>query len=193
MIICLDNGHAKSTPGKRSPDGKLLEYAWTREIVKRLSDKLQANGYKTYIVTPETDVDVSLKERCRRINKVYKDNNKQAISISIHINAAGSGASWLTARGWQVYISPNASSKSKKLAQCLYNEAKKANLKGNRSVPKEEYWVSNLAMCRDTNCPAVLTENLFMDNKEDVKYLLSEEGKETIVNLHYNAIVNYLS
>lgn len=193
MIICLDNGHAKSTPGKRSPNGKLLEYAWTREIVKRLSDKLQANGYKTYIVTPETDVDVSLKERCRRINKVYKDNNKQAISISIHINAAGSGASWLTARGWQVYISPNASSKSKKLAQCLYNEAKKANLKGNRSVPKEEYWVSNLAMCRDTNCPAVLTENLFMDNKEDVKYLLSEEGKETIVNLHYNAIVNYLS
>ena len=192
MIICLDNGHAKSTPGKRSPNGKLLEYAWTREIVKRLSDKLQANGYKTYIVTPETDVDVSLKERCRRINKVYRDNNKQAISISIHINAAGSGASWLTARGWQVYVSPNASSKSKKLAQCLYNEAKKSNLKGNRSVPKEEYWVSNLAMCRDTNCPAVLTENLFMDNKEDVKYLLSEEGKETIVNLHYNAIVNYL-
>ena len=193
MIICLDNGHAKSTLGKRSPDGKLLEYAWTREIVKRLSDKLQANGYKTYIVTPETDVDVSLKERCRRINKVYKDNNKQAISISIHINAAGSGASWLTAKGWQVYVSPNASSKSKKLAQCLYNEAKKANLKGNRSVPKEEYWVSNLAMCRDTNCPAVLTENLFMDNREDAAYLLSEEGKETIVNLHYNAIVNYLS
>lgn len=193
MIICLDNGHAKSTPGKRSPDGKLLEYAWTREIVKRLSDKLQANGYKTYIVTPETDIDVSLKERCRRINKVYKDNNKQAISISIHINAAGSGTSWLTAKGWQVYVSPNASSKSKKLAQCLYNEAKKANLKGNRSVPKEEYWVSNLAMCRDTNCPAVLTENLFMDNREDAAYLLSEEGKETIVNLHYNAIVNYLS
>lgn len=193
MIICLDNGHAKSTLGKRSPDGKLLEYAWTREIVKRLSDKLQANGYKTYIVTPETDVDVSLKERCRRINKVYKDNNKQAISISIHINAAGSGASWLTAKGWQVYVSPNASSKSKKLAQCLYNEAKKSNLKGNRSVPKEEYWVSNLAMCRDTNCPAVLTENLFMDNREDVEYLLSEKGKEEIVNLHYNAIVNYLS
>lgn len=193
MIICLDNGHAKSTLGKRSPDGKLLEYAWTREIVKRLSDKLQANGYKTYIVTPETDVDVSLKERCRRINKVYKDNNKQAISISIHINAAGSGASWLTARGWQVYVSPNASSKSRKLAQCLYSEAKKVNLKGNRSVPKEEYWVSNLAMCRDTNCPAVLTENLFMDNREDAAYLLSEEGKETIVNLHYNAIVNYLS
>lgn len=193
MIICLDNGHAKSTPGKRSPDGKLLEYAWTREIVKRLSDKLQANGYKTYIVTPETDVDVSLKERCRRINKVYKDNNKQAISISIHINAAGSGASWLTAKGWQVYVSPNASANSKRLAQTLYAEAKKSNLKGNRAVPKEEYWVSNLAMCRDTNCPAVLTENLFMDNREDAAYLLSEEGKETIVNLHYNAIVNYLS
>nr|DAT77576.1 MAG TPA: MurNAc-LAA [Caudoviricetes sp.] len=29
-------------------------------------------------------------------------------------------------------------------------------------------------MCRDTKCPAVLTENLFQDNKEDVEFLLSE-------------------
>ena len=45
-------------------------------------------------------------------------------------------------------------------------------------------------MCRDTNCPAVLTENLFQDNKEDVEFLLS--NKQTIVNIHYNAIINYL-
>lgn len=96
----------------------------------------------------------------------------------------------MNARGWQVYVSPNASSNSKKLAKLLYQEAKKANLQGNRSVPKEEYWVSNLAMCRDTNCPAVLTENLFQDNKEDVEFLLS--NKQTIVDIHYNAIINYL-
>jgi N-acetylmuramoyl-L-alanine amidase len=43
-----------------------------------------------------------------------------------------------------------------------------------------------------TNCPAVLTENLFMDNKEDVKLLLSEEGKNKIVNLHVKGILTYL-
>lgn len=190
MIICLDNGHAKSTPGKQSPDGQLKEYAYTREIVSLLADKLKRNGYKVFIVTPEVDKDISLKERCNRINKVYKENNKKAIAISIHCNAAGNGSKWMNAKGWQVYVSPNASSNSKKLAKLLYQEAKKANLQGNRSVPKEEYWVSNLAMCRDTNCPAVLTENLFQDNKEDVEFLLS--NKQTIVDIHYNAIINYL-
>lgn len=190
MIICLDNGHAKSTLGKQSPDGQLKEYAYTREIVSLLADKLKRNGYKVFIVTPEVDKDISLKERCNRINKVYKENNKKAIAISIHCNAAGNGSKWMNARGWQVYVSPNASSNSKKLAKLLYQEAKKANLQGNRSVPKEEYWVSNLAMCRDTNCPAVLTENLFQDNKEDVEFLLS--NKQTIVDIHYNAIINYL-
>lgn len=190
MIICLDNGHAKSTPGKQSPDGQLKEYAYAREIVSLLADKLKRNGYKVFIVTPEVDKDISLKERCNRINKVYKENNKKAIAISIHCNAAGNGSKWMNAKGWQVYVSPNASSNSKKLAKLLYQEAKKANLQGNRSVPKEEYWVSNLAMCRDTNCPAVLTENLFQDNKEDVKFLLS--NKQTIVDIHYNAIINYL-
>ncbi len=192
-IICLDNGHASTTAGKRSPDGQLKEYAYTREIVKLLSTKLEENGYKTYIVTPEVDTDVSLKERCNRINKVYSENNKKAISISIHNNAAGDGTKWMSARGWQVYVSNNASSNSKKLAQLLYEQAELFDLKGNRSVPSEKYWVQNLAMCRDTYCPAVLTENLFQDNKEDVEFLLSDKGKETIVNVHYNGIINYLN
>lgn len=189
-IICLDGGHGINTPGKCSPDKKLKEYQYAREIVKRLSSKLEENGYKTFIVTPEEN-DISLKERCRRINKVYKDNNKKAISISVHCNAAGADGKWHTAKGWSVFVSNNASQNSKKLAKRLYDEALKLNLKGNRAVPSEHYWVQNLAMCRDTNCPAVLTENLFQDNKEDVEFLLSEKGKQTIVDAHYNGILKY--
>ena len=48
-------------------------------------------------------------------------------------------------------------------------------------------------MCRDTNCPACLTENLFQDNKEDVDFLLSEEGYQAIVDLHVNGILSYLN
>lgn len=192
-IICLDNGHASTTPGKCSPDKKLKEYAYAREIVKLLALKLKANGYNTYIVTPEDDIDVSLKERCRRINKIYKDNNKKAIAISVHNNAAGADGKWHSASGWQVFVSLNASNNSKKLAKYLYLEAEKSGLKGNRSVPKEKYWTQNLAMCRDTNCPAILTENLFQDNKEDVEFLLSDKGKQIVVDIHYNGIINYLN
>lgn len=190
-IICLDNGHGMDTPGKCSPDKKLKEYQYAREIVKRLEAKLKENGYKVYIVTPEQE-DISLKERCKRINKIYKDNGNKAISISIHCNAAGSDGKWHSASGWSVFISQNASQNSKKLAKNLYDEALLLNLKGNRSVPKEHFWVQNLAMCRDTNCPAVLTENLFQDNKENVSFLLSEKGKQAIVDVHYNGIVKYL-
>ena len=42
-------------------------------------------------------------------------------------------------------------------------------------------------------CPAVLTENLFQDNKEDVEFLLSEKGKEAITKIHVEGIKNYLS
>lgn len=190
-IICLDNGHGMDTPGKCSPDQKLKEYQYAREIVKRLEVKLKENGYKVYIVTPEQE-DISLKERCKRINKIYKDNGNKAISISVHCNAAGSDGKWHSASGWSVFVSTNASQNSKRLAKNLYDEALLLNLKGNRSVPKEHFWVQNLAMCRDTNCPAVLTENLFQDNKDDVSFLLSEKGKQSIVDVHYNGIIKYL-
>ena len=45
---------------------------------------------------------------------------------------------------------------------------------------------------RNTPCPAVLTENLFMTNRDDATYLLSTEGFESIVTLHVEGIRRYL-
>jgi N-acetylmuramoyl-L-alanine amidase len=47
-------------------------------------------------------------------------------------------------------------------------------------------------MLTHSNCPAVLTENLFMDNKEECRYLLSIKGKAAIANIHVKAIKKYL-
>ena len=44
-----------------------------------------------------------------------------------------------------------------------------------------------------TKCPAVLTESLFQDNKADVAFLLSDEGKNAITKLHVEGIIKYLS
>jgi len=52
---------------------------------------------------------------------------------------------------------------------------------------------SGFYILKYTKCPAVLTENLFQDNRTDVDFLLSEAGKRAIVDLHVNGIINYLS
>lgn len=192
IIVLLDNGHGVNTPGKCSPDKTLLEYKWAREIVDKLMVEFAKLGIRSIKLVPE-DTDISLRERVRRANQHYKNNNKQAILISIHCNAAGSDGKWHNACGWSVFVAQNASNNSKRLARNLYEEAEKRGLKGNRSVPKEKYWVQSLAMCRDTNCPAVLTENMFQDNKEDVALLLSEEGKKKIIDAHVQGVLNYLN
>ena len=88
-------------------------------------------------------------------------------------------------------VGRNASEASKKLAKSIYAQALAQGFKGNRCVPNEHYWVQALAMCEKTNCPAILTENLFYDNKEDLAILKSEECVNKIVKMHYDGIVNY--
>jgi N-acetylmuramoyl-L-alanine amidase len=42
-----------------------------------------------------------------------------------------------------------------------------------------------------TICPAVLTENLFMDNHDECRFLASEEGRDLIARVHFEALVEY--
>lgn len=193
MKILIDNGHGSNTAGKCSPDKRLREYAWARDIATRIVDELKTKGLDAErIVTEQTDI--TLRERCRRVNAwCNKLGSKNVILISIHINAAKSDGKWHDASGWSGWVAPNASEKSKKLAQLLYDEAAKRNLKGNRSVPSCKYWVGNFCIVRDTNCPAILTENLFQDNRKEVEYLMSEIGKQIIVSTHIEAIFKYIA
>lgn len=191
MKVLIDNGHGENTPGKRSPDGRLREWAYTREIADLVVAGLRKKGIDAERIVKE-DSDVPLSERCRRANNIYRDTGKKAILVSIHCNAAGSGASWMNAHGWSVFVSNNASLNSKKLAESLAQVAECIPVPVRKPMPGQLYWEQNLAICRDTNCPAVLTENFFQDNKEDVEYLLSREGKQAVVQIHVDGIIKYL-
>lgn len=192
MKIIIDNGHGIDTAGKCSPDKRLREYAYCREIAQRVSRDLSLRGYDTLLLVPEAN-DTPLKERVGRVNGwARKLGAKNVVLVSIHNNAAGNGSKWLQARGFSVFVSNNASTNSKELAQIFTDNATTMGLMGNRCVPTEKYWEKSLAMTRDTICPAVLTENLFMDNEEDVAFLLSEEGKRAIVGLHVKSIMQYI-
>ena len=87
---------------------------------------------------------------------------------------------WYNASGWTVYVYNKCSAKSKALALSLFDVAEEKDLFGNRRIPATKYHMANFCVLRETICPAILTENLFQDNKKDVEYLLSDEGKKNI-------------
>ena len=191
MLVILGTAHSKSTPGKRSPDGKFREYLFSREVCKEIRRALIAKGYNC-VIDIEGDEEYSLTNRVNIVNRYCRQyGSKNCIYVSVHVNAA-SGSSWSNARGLCVYVSNNSSAASKELAKTLYKEGASRGLKGNRYVPAENYWKADFYVLKYTNCPAVLTENLFQDNKEDLKFLQSFQGKKTIIDYHVDAIDKYL-
>lgn len=193
MKILIDNGHGEETPGKRSPDGVLREYRYARDIAKLIVQELCGQGYDAVrLVTEETDV--SLAERARRANEQCgKYGTDNVLLVSIHCNAAGNGE-WMNAQGWSAYTT-KGNTKSDELATMLYAEAEK-NF-SNRKIRKDYSdgdpdWEENFYILRKTKCAAVLTENFFQDNKEDVSYLLSLEGRRQVVKTHVDGIIKYV-
>lgn len=198
MKILIDNGHGVETTGKRSPDGRLREYRYCREIAAALRARLLAAGFDAELIVPE-EKDIPLNSgrdnRVARANKICGALGAgNCLLVSIHCNAAPpNNGQWHAARGWGVYVSQNASSNSKRLAGLLADAAAAQGLQVRKPAPAQKYWVQSLAICRETLCPAVLTENLFQDNRQDVDYLLSEAGRAAIIQLHYDAITKYIS
>ena len=196
--IILGTAHLKSTPGKCSPDKKFFEYQYSREICKAVKAILEDMGYKVFIDIEDDDLknvnqSKELCLRCKIVNdlqKIYKN----CIYISIHVNAAGNGSKWMNATGWSAYTSVGVTS-ADRLANCLYDAAKK-NLEGKKLrtdySDKDLDIESNFYVLKHTTCPAVLTENFFQDNKEDVEYLTSNLGFHQIVRTHVEGILNYI-
>ena len=194
MKILIDNGHGIQTKGKRSPDGKLLEYAYTREITRQIVTILRSRGYDSELLVLEDD-DIPLSERVRRTNAHCQVLGKSnVILISLHLNAAGDGTKWMNATGWSCYTC-KGQTESDRLATCLYEAAIK-NFPDRRI--RKDYsdgdpdWEENFYILRKSHCAAVLSENFFMDNKSDLEYLQSRAGKQAIVDTHVEGIIEYL-
>jgi N-acetylmuramoyl-L-alanine amidase len=52
---------------------------------------------------------------------------------------------------------------------------------------------SDFAILKKTACPAVLTENGFQDCEESLQFLESNEGKEAIIGLHVDGILDFIN
>ena len=186
MKILIDNGHGILTKGKRSPDGKLLEYAYTRELARRIVSILQSRGYDSELLVPEDD-DIPLSERVRRTNAHCQVLGKSnVILISLHLNAAGDGTKWMNATGWSCYTC-KGQTESDRLADSLYKAAeqilKNQVIRTDYARDGDPDWEENFYILRHSLCPAVLVEQFFMDNKKDLAYLISNEGKRNLIDV----------
>ena len=195
MKILIDNGHGRETAGKRSPDGRLLEWSYNREIARRVVAALSSLGLDAELLVPE-DEDISLYERCRRVNRLCLQLGKRNVClVSIHVNAAGHGDKWYNATGWCCYTS-KGQTEGDKLADCLCQAAARI-LHGHKmrfdysdGDPDQE---ADFAILHKTACAACLTENGFMDCLQSRDFLLSDEGKDAIVQLHVEGIEAYVN
>lgn len=176
--VILDAGHAKTTPGKRSPDSKLLEWEFNNDMQYRVKKRLEAHGIIVYLVNPnpEKGSEVSLNARCVRANNYWKEKGKPSncLFASLHSNAAGGG--WSSARGVETFTTNGCSSKSTNAAKCvndqIYNDVKAIDSEfKNRGCKKASYYV-----IRNTDCPAILIEYEFYSNKDGVNLLLNKRN-----------------
>ncbi len=80
-------------------------------------------------------------------------------------------------------------------ATCLYNAAQ-IHIPDHRLrmdwTDKDPDIESYFYLLTHTACPAVLTENMFMDAKADCDFLLSQEGQQALIDLHVTGIKFYL-
>lgn len=188
-LWCLDNGHGKLTAGKRSPKmssgERLFEYKFNRDIVARIIPKLEEKGIDYYNVVPEIEVDNFLAGRVLRANN--HPSNKKKIFISIHSNAGPAPTNgWSIVDGIETWFF-HGSRTGKKLAAIFQKhliEHTNWQNRGIKSRPSKQFYV-----LRNTSMPAVLTENGFFNNKEQVYELMKEEVRQKLADAHVAAIL----
>lgn len=190
MLVILDNGHGIDTLGKKSPiwpDGsQLCEWEFNRDIVKRIHKKLKELDIESKILVPESE-DIGLSKRVRRVNDIYM-TRKDSILISVHANAGkGTGIECFTSIG---------QTKSDIIADLFYESAREIfpdeRMRCDYSDGDSDK-ESAFTIISKTYCPAILTENFFMDTYKDCQILMSEEGREKIADMHVLAIKKYIN
>ena len=182
MEIIIDNGHGIDTRGKCSPDGLIYEWHYTRRLARAIAGKLADNKIVSHLLVPE-ERDIPLSERIRRADRIHSQQS-DCLLLSLHINAAACSG-WHNARGFCAFISPGASPTAELFASEIMRRA--SVLPGNRVLPTEGFLEYPYAILSRSSCPAVLTEHMFMDNRRDVAFLLSEQGFDALLDIHVGA------
>lgn len=155
--IMLDAGHGGKDSG--AVGNGLREKDLTLKIVKHIGRMLDEYEGVQVLYTRTDDRFLELDERADVANRAGAD-----FFVSVHINAGGG-------TGFETYVHNNASSASVAYQNVVHAEI----LKAIGNVTDRGKKRANYAVLRETHMPALLTENLFIDNKNDAAKLDSEQ------------------
>lgn len=170
--IFIDPGHGGNDPG--AVGNGLKEKDLTLKITKKIQSLLGEYQNISVKLSRTTDVYLSLSERANLANDWGAD-----FFLSIHINAGGG-------TGFESYIyNGSVSSATIAYQNVMHQEIMKA-ISGVKDRGKKR---ANFAVVRETKMPAILTENLFIDNKTDAAKLKSEQFLLQVAHGHAQGIV----
>lgn len=185
MYVILDNGHGNNTPGKRSPvwlgGRQVQEWEFNRDLVWRIADKCRKSGIRAVKLVPEM-YDVPLDVRCVRANNLYRQDPK-CVLISIHANAGGgTGFEVFTSRG-KTKADPVATMLIEQLQKDFPAIAMRRDMSDGDPDKESDFYI-----LKHTDAPAILAENLFMDNENDCLKLLSSRFREELAESYVRFI-----
>lgn len=205
--VALDAGHGGDDVGA---EGIIQEVELTEQTVSALADLLKADGRFRVVRSRRNNETKSITDRSRKFEKVKPD-----LVLSVHGNAEDSG----TAYGFECYPAvPGMKNheKSMQFAEVLANEMGIAGnrLRGENGI-RFGYYVKQadgatqkvlfdasdtqvyenydtFGILKNVDCAAVLVEQCFVTNENDVAQFGTESGCQKAAEAYYRAIVSYL-
>lgn len=106
------------------------------------------------------------------------------VFTSIHINAGGG-------TGFETFVHPQCSKESKAYQDVLHAEVLAAMRKFEPKLKDRGQKSANHSVTRETNMPAVLSENLFIDTKADADLLKKEAFLKAVGEAHAIAVAKF--
>lgn len=155
LKVVIDPGHGGKDPG--AVHGKNYEKVFNLQIAAETARQLNNSYDAAVYITRISDIYVGLNERAEYANDIKAD-----YFISMHINAGGG-------TGFESYIYTNAGSSSHAYRDVLHDHV--ANYFKAKGFPDRGKKKANFAVLRETSMPAILLENLFLDNSADLSFL----------------------
>lgn len=147
--IVIDPGHGGYDPGAEGYG--LQEKNVNLDIALKLREKLA--NYADITMTRASDIFVSLSERAAIANRIGAD-----YFIGIHVNAGGG-------TGFESYTYTKSLAESERIRSIMHQYVAAFYL--TNGFPDRGIKKADFAVLRDTNMPAVLLENLFIDTQAD--------------------------
>lgn len=184
--IVVDAGHGGMDHGKVATDGT-KESELNLAYAKTLGKMLDESGFNV-VYTRTTDAGLyglptkGFKLRDMQARKKIVEKSGANIVISIHMNQFGAQ---LSRKGPQVFYQTDYE-QGQQLANALQETFNRHTGNSHEAIDGDFY------MCREMPCPSVIVECGFLSNAQDLENLKTDAYRETICNLIFNGIMNYL-